>query len=121
MLKFFVTVADGWTRNDMPNGAQIHKKTGEILQIQVISSNIKEAEDKALLVALAEKYNGTPLETVELFGIKFLTTSYTAYGKEQALYSAVKNGEQIKLQVSGKNYKENPEIKEMVESIVINV
>ncbi len=121
MLKFTVNALDNWVRNDVPNGVQIHKASGDILQIQVINTNIKEAEDKELLQALAEKYNGTPLETVELFGIKFLTTSYTAYGKEQAFYSAVKNGEQIKIQVSGKNYEANPDIKAMVESIKINV
>lgn len=117
MEKFTITAAENWIRTDIPNGVHMYKATGDMLQIQMLNDNVSAAEDKSLLQALADKYDGSPLEDVELWGCKFHKTTYLAYGKVMTFYSGVKNGEQVKIQVSGKSYEENPEIKAMIESI----
>ncbi len=121
MGKFEITLADNWEKRNVPDGIQIISKTGEILQIQVHANNFNEAEDKKLLEELAQKYNGSPIIQTEICGLKFYTTTYTAYGKEQSFYSAVKNGEQIRIQMCGKCYNTNADIKAMVDSIVFNI
>lgn len=116
--KFQITPADGWIRTDIPNGVHLFKPNGDMLQIQMLADFVSDAEDKALLQALAEKYNGSPLEEVELLGIKFYKTTYSAYGKEMTFYSGVKSGEQLKIQINGKSYQENDDMKAMLESVV---
>ncbi len=116
--KFQIAIAEDWIKTDIPNGVHLFKPNGDMLQIQMLADFVSDAEDKALLQALAEKYNGTPLEEVELLGIKFYKTTYSAYGKEMTFYSGVKSGEQVKIQISGKSYKDNDDMKAMLESIV---
>jgi len=120
MDKFEITVADNWEKMQIPGGVHISCKSGEILRVQVHDNNVTEAEDREILNELAQKYNGTPIAPVELSGVTFYTTTYTAYGKEQSFYSAVKNGEQIKIQMCGRCYETNADIKAMVDSIVFN-
>jgi hypothetical protein len=119
--KFEITLADNWEKQIVPGGVQIFSKTGEVLQVHIHSYNFNEAEDKKFLEELVEKYNGSPIVQTVLAGLKFITTTYTAYGKEQSLYSAVKNGYQIKIQMCGKCYETNADIKAMVDSLVFNV
>jgi len=121
MEKFEIKLAENWEKKIVPGGVQIFSKSGEILQVQVHSCNFTEDEDKKFLEELTQKYNGSPIVQFELVGLKFYTTTYTAYGKEQSLYSAVKNGEQIKIQMCGKCYETNADIKAMVDSIVFNI
>lgn len=64
-------------------------------------------------------HDGTELKEVQLFGLKFYMTSYNANAVDQAFYTSVLNGEQIKLQVTGETYETDPDIKAMVESIEI--
>ena len=121
MEKFEITLAENWEKRIVPNGVQIISKSGEILQILVLSNNITEAEDKIILQELAEKYNGSPIVRFELSGLNFYTTTYTAYGKEQSLFSTVKKGHQIKIQMCGKCYETNADIRAMVDSLVFNI
>ena len=118
MGKFEIALADNWEKLDIPDGVHIFKKSGEILRVQVHDNNVTEAEDKETLKELIDKYNGTPITQIELSGVKFYTTTYTAYGKEQSFFSAVKNGEQIQIQMCGRCYESNAEVKAMVDSIV---
>lgn len=116
--KFLITTAEGWIRTDIPNGVHLFKPNGDMLQIQVLADFVSDAEDKALLQDLAKKYNGSPLEEVDMMDIKFYKTTYSAYGKEMTFYSGVRHGEQVKIQISGKSYQENDDIKAMLESVV---
>ncbi|HZK38567.1 MAG TPA: hypothetical protein VFD23_00260 [Clostridia bacterium] len=118
--KFQITPAEGWIKTEIPNGIHLGNSEGDILHIQMLADFVSDVEDKALLQALAEKYNGTPLEEVDLLGIKFYKTTYSAYGKEMTFYSGVKSGEQVKIQVSGKSYQDNDDMRAMLESVVFS-
>lgn len=119
--KFTITKADGWESMDVDGGVQIYKSlTGDILQIQILGNNVTEEEDKTLLENLAQSNDGTPLEQVTLLGLVFFSTTFESGGVEQTYYSTVNNSEQIKIQVTGKSYESNADIKAMVESILLN-
>lgn len=115
--KFTILKIDGWEYMEVDGGFQIYKASGEILQIQILGNNVSEEEDKALLESFANSYSGTALTQVDLLGMKFYMTSAEVSGVKQAYYSAVKNGEQVKIQATGLSYDENSDIKAMVESI----
>jgi len=87
------------------------------MQVSVSGSNVTEAEDKALLEGMSKQYSGTALEEVSMFGMKFFKTSFTANGSDQTMYSGVRNGEQVKIQMAGKDHQNNEAIKSMFSSI----
>jgi hypothetical protein len=114
--KFSILAPEGWEKMDIPGGVQLYKGN-DIMQVSVSGSNVTEAEDKALLEDMSKQYNGTALEEVTMFGVKFFKTSYTANGSDQTMYSGVRNGEQVKIQMSGKDHQNNEAIIAMLESI----
>ncbi len=117
MDRFTIEVLDGWEKIDIPNGIQVSNPGGTVLQIQAFANNISEKENRDALKDLANRYEGTPLEETELLGMKFYRTTYKAYGKEMTFYSGMRHGEQIKIQVSGSSYRNNEDIKQMLESV----
>jgi len=116
--KFSMIVADGWDKMDISGGFQIYKGS-DIIQVKVSGMNVTEEEDKALLENTASQYDGTPLEEVNMFGIKLFKTSFTYSGVEQTFYSGVKDGEQVSIQLAGKNHMKNDDIMAMFESITL--
>lgn len=117
--KFTITKLDGWDYMEVEGGFQIYRlSTNDILQLQVLGSNVTEDEDKAMLETFSTNYSGTPVEEAELLGMKFYVTRVFFNEIEQAFYSTVLDGQQVKLQVTGKDYQSNAEIATMVSSIV---
>jgi len=114
--KFSILVPTGWEKMDIPGGVQIYKGN-DIMQVSVSGSNVTEAEDKALLEGMSKQYSGTALEEVAMFEMKFFKTSFTANGSDQTMYSGVRNGEQVKIQMAGKDHQNNEAIKAMFASI----
>jgi hypothetical protein len=114
--KFSILAPEGWEKMDIPGGVQLYKGN-DIMQVTVSGSNVTEAEDKALLEGMSKQYNGTALEEVAMFGVKFFKTSFTANGSDQTMYSGVRNGEQVKIQMAGKDHQTNEAIIAMLESI----
>jgi hypothetical protein len=114
--KFSILAPDGWEKMDIPGGVQLYKGS-DIMQVSVSGSNVTEAEDKTLLEGMKTTYSGTALEEVTMFGVKFFKTSFTANGSDQTMYSGVRNGEQVKIQMSGKDHQSNEAIIAMLESI----
>ena len=114
--KFSILAPDGWNKMDIPGGVQLYQGN-DVLQVAVSGSNITEEDDKALLEDMSKQYNGTPLEEVSMFGMKFFKISFTASGSDQTMYSGVRNGEQVIIQVAGKDHANNETIKAMLESI----
>jgi hypothetical protein len=116
--KFSMIVVDKWEKMDISGGFQIYKGN-DIIQVSVSGMNVTEDEDKALLENMASQYDGTPLEEVNMLGIKFYKTSFTYSGVDQTIYSGVKDGEQVKIQLAGKDHMNNADIMAMFESITL--
>jgi hypothetical protein len=116
--KFSMIVADGWEKMDITGGFQIYKGN-DIIQVTVSGMNVTEDEDKSLLENMASQYDGTALEEVNMLGVKFYKTSFTYSGVEQTIYSGVKDGEQVKIQLAGKDHMNNADIMTMFESIAL--
>ncbi len=116
--KFSILVPSGWEKMDISGGVQIYKGN-DIMQVVVTGVNVTEADDKAGLESLKEQYSGTELEEVSMLGVKFYKTSFTANGVDQTIYSGVRNGEQVKIQMAGKDHANNEAILAMFESITL--
>ena len=116
--KFSILVPSGWEKMDITGGVQIYKGN-DVMQVAVVGSNVTEEEDKALTEGTKEQYGGTELEEVTMFGVKFYKTSFTYSGVDQTIYSGVKNGEQVKIQMAGKDHANNEAIIAMLESITL--
>jgi len=115
---FSVAAADGWEQMDIEGGVQFYKPSGEILQIQIGGDNMTEEDSLAQMEGLQSSYGGSDIETVQLAGMDFNAMSYSASGIDQCIYATISDGKQIKIQATGKSYKDNAEIQAMVESIV---
>jgi hypothetical protein len=116
---FSVTAADGWEQMDIEGGVQFYKPSGEILQIQIGGYNMTEEDAMAQMEGLQSSYGGSDIEAVQLLGMDFIKMSYSASGVEQCIYAAISQGEQIKIQATGKSYEDNGDIRAMVDSIVL--
>lgn len=116
--KFSMIVADGWEQMELSGAAgfQVYKGN-DVIQVKVSGMNVTEEEDKTLLENMKEQYGGTDLEEVSMLGMKFYKTSFTASGVDQTIYSGVRNGEQVSIQMAGKDHQNNKDIKAMFESI----
>jgi hypothetical protein len=114
--KFTVVAAKGWEKMDIAGGVQLYKGS-LMLQVSVTGMNVTPEEDLALLQSLAERYNGTEVEEVQMLGLTFYETFYTASGVEQVFYSAVKDGEQIHIQIGGSGFADNADIAAMLDSL----
>jgi hypothetical protein len=113
---FSMTAPKGWNQMDIQGGVQLYKGS-DVFQISVDGYNVSEEEDKALLQGLVDRYDGTEITTVEMLGMTFYTSSFTASGVEQTFYSAVRDGEQIHIQLGGNNHSSNAELQAMLRSV----
>ena len=113
--KFTVVAAKGWEKMDLTGGVQLYKGS-LIFQVSVTGMNVTPEEDLAALQSLKDNYSGTEIEQVEISGLTFYATYYTAGGVDQVFYSAVKDGEQIHIQIAGSGYQDNADIAAMLAS-----
>ena len=114
--KFTVTAAKGWEKMDILGGVQLYK--GSLMfQVSVTGMNVTPEEDLAALQSLADQNSGTEIDEVSMLGLTFYRTYYTASSVDQAFYSAVKDGEQIHIQIGGSGFKDNADIAAMLDSL----
>ena len=113
--KFTVEAPKGWERLDIDGGVQLYKGS-LIFQMKVSGQNVTPEEDLALLQSLADQYDGEVEET-ELLGLAFYRLYYTAAGDDQVYYSAVKDGEQIHIQLGGSDFADSAELAAMLSSV----
>ncbi len=113
---FSMTAPKGWNRMVIQGGVQLYRGS-DVFQITVDGYNVSQEEDLALLQSLADQYDGTDITTVDMLGMTFYTTSFTALGVEQTFYSAVRDGEQIHIQLGGKDHNDNTELQGMLSSV----
>lgn len=112
---FTVTAAKGWEKMDIPGGVQLYKGS-LIYQVSVTGMNVTPEEDLAGLQSLKDQYGGE-IEEVEMLGLTFYRLYYTAASVDQVFYSAVKDGEQIHIQIGGSGFADNADIAAMLDSL----
>jgi hypothetical protein len=112
---FSLTMAPGWTKMDIPGGVQIYKGN-DLLEISLYGSNMSEGDDTAAIESFIKLYNGTPMETAELWGFQFKKTTCAYNGLNQTLMTCILDGKQLKVQ-TGTKEASNPDITAMIDSV----
>jgi hypothetical protein len=112
---FSLTMAQGWTKMDIPGGVQIYKGN-DLLEISLYGINMTEDDDKASMENFIKQYNGTPIETVEMWGLQFKKTACAYNGLNQTLMTCIVGGKQFKVQTGTKSA-ENADTTAMINSV----
>lgn len=110
---FTMTVATGYNKMDISGGIQAYQGSNAI-EVWVRPST-QDAEKEA--EKFAADYDGTGPEQLELFGLTFYTTTFTASGSYQTKYVAVSDGNRIEIGITGADHENNKELQGMLNSI----
>ena len=110
---FTMTVATGYNKMDISGGIQAYQGSNAI-EVWVRPST-QDAEKEA--EKFAAGYDGTAPKQVELFGLTFYTTTFTASGSYQTKYVAVSDGNRIEIGITGADHENNKELQGMLNSI----
>lgn len=119
---FTMTVADGWEAgpetygmvNVLPKG-----KTSPGLYFKFEGDGNAAGTAEESIEYMIKTYNGTPMETKFIVAEEFKTTSYTYNNLHQVMYVAYRNGTKITITLEGEGVEDLPEIKSMLESVVL--
>jgi hypothetical protein len=122
--KFSILQPDGWKATELSAGV-VFNKGGDVMQVSVTdyygtgdgTAPITEAYVKKLIEDIAKTFNGTAVEEVTMFDIKFFKTSATFDGRDTTFAYGFKNGEADLILMGGKDHQNNVEIKAMLDSI----
>lgn len=110
---FTMTVATGYNKMDISGGIQAYQGSNAIeVWVRPSTQNAEEEAGK-----FAADYDGTAPEQVELFGLTFYTTTFTASGYDQTKYVAVSDGNRIEIGITGADHENNKELQGMLNSI----
>jgi hypothetical protein len=118
---FKILVPEGWEFSTFNDGTvQTYDKSGTyMVEAKKGGMNMTEKDVEMVIGTLAKQYNGTPLETVEMLGLKFYKTSYEAFSKKQTMYNALKGGQKISIALMGPEHQTDPKIQAVLKSIVL--
>jgi hypothetical protein len=72
---------------------------------------------EASIETMIAKYDGSPMESAEIGGVEFKTTTYAFSGMTQTIYVAFREGTKITITIEGTEGKDNAAIKEMLASV----
>lgn len=110
---FTMTVATGYNKMDISGGIQAYQGSNAIeVWVRPSTQNAEEEAGK-----FAADYDGTDPEQVELFGLTFYTTTFTASGYDQTKYVAISDGNRIEIGITGADHENNKELQGMLNSI----
>ncbi len=118
---FKILVPEGWTFTDFKNGAiQTYNKMGTyMVEVKKAGYNMTEKDVESTLQSLANQYKGTPLEKVEMLGLKFYKTTYTFGSTRQTMYTALRKGEKISIGLMGPDHEKDKTIQAVFRSITL--
>lgn len=119
---FTMTVAEGWEAgpeqlgmvNVLPKGKV---SPGLYFKFEGDGNAAGTAEES--IGGMIKTYNGTPIESTTIAGIEFKTTTYTYSNMFQVMHVAYRNGTKITITLEGEGVRDLPEIKAMLESVVL--
>lgn len=118
---FTMSVADGWEAgpetfgmvNVLPRG-----KTSPGLYFKFEGPDMAGTAEESI-DGMIKTYNGTPMESTTIAGIEFKTTTYTYSNMFQVMHVAYRNGTKTTITLEGEGVRDLPEIKSMLESVVL--
>lgn len=127
--KFSILVPDGWVTEGMSaedlaaedlaaeGGVGVAITKDKDFMLLFVLGGIPDAAafSKEQVEKNAELLNGTAVEEVTMFGIKFFKTTYTL--DDQTIFYGDRNGDVVAISMGGKDHQNNVEIKAMLDSI----
>lgn len=113
---FTIVVPKGWESVKVDGGVQMYKGN-DIVQVYIRGFNMTAGEDKGQTESNAKRYNGTPPEQIDIFGMKFWKTTYTAASVYQTSYLSMKNGQLVSVQIAGADHDKNDTIKGILNTL----
>jgi len=128
---FSILVPDGWVTEEVSAEDLAAEDLAAEGSVGVMITKDKDAMMLAVLVdipdaatfskeqveEIAKILNGTAIEEVTMFGIKFFKSSNTLDGEDQTVFYGDRNGDVVIIAPSGKDHQNNVEIKAMMDSI----
>lgn len=113
---FTIVVPKGWESIKIDGGVQMFKGS-DIVQVYIRGYNMTAGEDKGQTESNAKRYGGTQPEQIDIFGMKFWKTTYTAASVYQTSYLSMKNGQLVSVQIAGPDHDKNEAIKGILNTL----
>ena len=118
--RFSITGAPGWDKMDIDGGIQLYKSDA-LLQICVRGYGLAEQDNIMIIESMLEMVDeASDITQVNMLGFDFYTATYTAFGMEQTIYAAILDGEQLSIQLGGKDHGTDEIMQAMLGSIELN-
>lgn len=116
---FKLMVPDGWEFSDFGNGAvQTYNKSGSyMVELKKAGNNMTEKDVESGLASIAKQYSGTDPEKVDMLGLTFYKTTFDRSSTHQTLYTALKDGAKISINLVGADHETEPTIQGVFKSI----
>ena len=129
--KFSILVPDGWVTKDVSAedlaaedlaaegsvGVLITKDKDSMMLSVLVDIPDAATFSKEQVEGIIKILNGTAIEEVTMFGIKFFKTSDTVDGRDQTVFYGDRNGDVVIIAMTGKDHQNNVAIKAMLDSI----
>jgi len=118
---FSFLVPEGWQFMVFESGAvQIYNRTATyMVELKKEGYNMTDADLAMVNELFVKQYEGTPLEEVEMLGLKFYKTTFEFGGRQQSLYTALKDGVKISIGMMGEEHATEPTIQAVFQSITL--
>ncbi len=113
---FTILVPKGWESVKIDGGVQMYKGS-DIVQVYIRGYNMTAGEDKGQTESNSKRYNGTQPEQIDIFGMRFWKTTYTAASVYQTSYLSMKNGQLVSVQAAGPDHDKNETIKGILNTL----
>lgn len=118
---FTMTVADGWEAGPEQLGMVNVLPKGKIspgLYFKFEGPYTTGTSEDSIN-AMIKDYNGTPMESTTIAGVEFKTTTYVFRNMFQVMHIAQRGGTKVTITLEGEGVRDLPEIKSMLESVVL--
>lgn len=117
-VAFQLLVPDGWQFTDFGNDSlQVYNMMGTLMvSLKRDGYNMTEQDEEKLIAGFAAQYKGSTPEKVSFKGMNWNKTVYD-YGMHQSLFTCIRDGRKISLQLAGTDHENNEIIQAVVDSI----
>jgi hypothetical protein len=118
---FKILVPEGWEFMAFSDGTvqTYNKSMTYMVEAKKAGYNMTEKDVELLIGNLAKQYNGTPVEKVEMLGLSFFKTTYTANSSRQTMYNALKDGAKISITLMGPDHEKDATIQAVFKSVAL--